>query len=107
MSISIQMKLHKYGRGVGTLLANISIWTEVDGEHHGYRISLPETEISGKIKKRCSGHQNVLHVLQEVLANADLDKLGLDYITRGGYSPYGDDTCPECGLGPETKCFHK
>jgi len=82
--IKIKAQLYVQGRGVARDLADITIWTEIDNAHHGYRISLPDVEINGQVKKRRSAHQNILHVLQEVLDNADLKKLGEDYIPRGG-----------------------
>lgn len=38
----------------------------------------------GEIPKTKSGHQNVLHVLREILSDDLLAKLGEDYIRRGG-----------------------
>lgn len=84
MSIHVKMQLRVQGRGKPRDLATIDIWTETDNQHHRYLIDLPDRTIEGKVKKTCSGHQNILHVLQDVLANADLSQLEPDYIPRGG-----------------------
>lgn len=87
MSIKIVAMLHPYGsRLQETYLATIDIWSEPDNQHHGYRITLEGRgeALRGLVPKGCSGHRNLLGVLQSVLSDAlekHGDELGFNYIT--------------------------
>lgn len=71
--------------GIGLLrddLASGTLFTTDDGKHHhlvvrdkNYRVVLDHF-----IPKTQSGHKNLLHVLRDILNDADLDSLGKDYL---------------------------
>ena len=81
MAIKIRCDLHHHSfRAKGYAIADIDIHSWPDGTRHGYSVTFGNTNLLGSIPKTRSGHRNVLHVLRDVLADMDLDALGIDYI---------------------------
>ena len=82
--IRITCELLPYGMNFPSTIANITVssgWDRKNGNVHNYDIYIPNTDthITGTIPKIKSGHGNILHTLQNVLQDANLDQLEDDY----------------------------
>ena len=65
-------------------LATITIYSTDDGKWHKWEVSFGDRVIDGAIRKRKSAHQNLMHVLHEILSDDRIAMLPLDHIERGG-----------------------
>lgn len=86
MSIKGTFEVWPFGNRLGAeTLVSFHMWSMSDGLH-GYTITAADGRAlaAGVVPKSRSGHQNILHLLRDVMNNADLGLLGVDYIKRAG-----------------------
>lgn len=70
----------------------IKVWTDTTNTTHLFQVMQGEVVITyGKLSKEHSAHQNIYHVLGNILTAMEeqgiVPAAGTNYIKRGGYKP--------------------
>lgn len=99
MAIVIKCNLHPFGWSARpTDIATITIHTTDDLQHHCFAVSLAGSGKHIRLlrPKSMSAHRNILHVLRDFLNDADLDALGVDYVTTEADRPVRREDILRC-----------